>query len=59
MVFSGSFGEELGEDYFGFKSIGLDKEYSLDTLNVGDTNYYYIEINSTHAHNIRYLLAYC
>ncbi|KAG1627861.1 hypothetical protein G6F45_007342 [Rhizopus arrhizus] len=31
---TGSFGEELGEDYFGFKSIGLDKEYSLDTLNV-------------------------
>ncbi|GAN05795.1 SAGA transcriptional complex subunit [Mucor ambiguus] len=31
---TGVFGEDLGEDYFGFKSIGLDREYSLDALNI-------------------------
>lgn len=33
-IISGVFGEDLGEDYFGFKSIGLDREYNIDTLNV-------------------------
>lgn len=31
---SGIFGEDIGEDYFGFKSIGLDQEYNLDSLTV-------------------------
>ncbi|KAG1106850.1 hypothetical protein G6F42_016588 [Rhizopus arrhizus] len=31
---TGTFGEDFGEDYFGFKSIGLDREYSLDALNI-------------------------
>ncbi|KAL0136261.1 hypothetical protein V8B55DRAFT_1537872 [Mucor lusitanicus] len=31
---TGVFGEDLGEDYFGFKSIGLDREYNIDTLNI-------------------------
>ncbi|CEG71789.1 hypothetical protein RMATCC62417_07459 [Rhizopus microsporus] len=31
---TGLFGEDIGEDYFGFKDMGLDKEYNLDTLNV-------------------------
>lgn len=30
----GIFGEDFGEDYFGFKNIGLDQEYNLDMLNV-------------------------
>ncbi|KAI9264766.1 hypothetical protein BY458DRAFT_513918 [Sporodiniella umbellata] len=31
---AGAFGEDFGDDYFGFKSIGLDKEYNLETLNI-------------------------
>ncbi|RUS30725.1 hypothetical protein BC938DRAFT_479038 [Jimgerdemannia flammicorona] len=31
---NGSFGEDLGEDFFGFKELGLDKEFSLETLSV-------------------------
>ncbi|KAI8636118.1 hypothetical protein BD408DRAFT_426659 [Parasitella parasitica] len=31
---TGVFGEDIGEDYFGFKSIGLDQEYNLDALNI-------------------------
>ncbi|KAK4521289.1 uncharacterized protein ATC70_011903 [Mucor velutinosus] len=31
---TGVFGEDLGEDYFGFKNIGLDREYNLDALNI-------------------------
>jgi len=30
----GDFAEELGEDFFGFKALGLDKEMGLDTLSV-------------------------
>lgn len=30
----GDFAEELGEDFFGFKALGLDKEMGLDTLAV-------------------------
>ncbi|RUS22446.1 LOW QUALITY PROTEIN: hypothetical protein BC937DRAFT_89120 [Endogone sp. FLAS-F59071] len=29
---SGSFGEDLGEDFFGFKELGLDKEFGLESL---------------------------
>ena len=31
---SGSFGEDIGEDYFGFKELGLDREYNIDALSV-------------------------
>lgn len=31
---SGDFAEDLGEDFFGFKSLGLDKELGLDFLSV-------------------------
>ncbi|CEP13306.1 hypothetical protein [Parasitella parasitica] len=31
---TGIFGEDIGEDYFGFKNIGLDREYNLDALNI-------------------------
>lgn len=31
---SGSFGEDIGEDYFGFKNLGLDQEYNLSALSV-------------------------
>ncbi|KAK9721801.1 Transcriptional activator spt7 [Basidiobolus ranarum] len=31
---SGGFGEELGEDFFGFKELGLDKEFNISTLSV-------------------------
>jgi transcriptional activator SPT7 len=34
IIYSGIFGEDIGEDYFGFKNLGLDQEYNLDTLNV-------------------------
>ncbi|KAJ9148641.1 Bromodomain-containing protein [Pleurostoma richardsiae] len=30
----GDFAEELGEDYFGFKTLGLDKDLGLDSLSV-------------------------
>lgn len=30
----GNFAEDLGEDFFGFKSLGLDLEFGLDTLSV-------------------------
>ena len=30
----GDFAEELGEDFFGFKELGLDQEFSLATLSV-------------------------
>ncbi|ORY98465.1 hypothetical protein BCR43DRAFT_512654 [Syncephalastrum racemosum] len=29
---TGSFGEDIGEDYFGFKNLGLDQEYNLSAL---------------------------
>ncbi|KAL2752130.1 hypothetical protein ACRALDRAFT_2114283 [Sodiomyces alcalophilus JCM 7366] len=31
---SGDFAEDLGEDFFGFKSLGLDRELGLDMLSV-------------------------
>ncbi|CAO3653291.1 unnamed protein product [Mucor hiemalis] len=31
---TGIFGEDIGEDYFGFKNIGLDQEYNLDSLTI-------------------------
>ncbi|KAI9315156.1 hypothetical protein BX666DRAFT_1959745 [Dichotomocladium elegans] len=31
---TGSFGEDFGDDYFGFKSLGLDQEYNLDTFSI-------------------------
>jgi hypothetical protein len=31
---SGDFTEELGEDFFGFKELGLDKEFGLISLSV-------------------------
>lgn len=31
---SGDFAEEIGEDFFGFRSLGLEKELGLDTLAV-------------------------
>jgi transcriptional activator SPT7 len=30
----GDFAEDIGEDFFGFKELGLDKEFGLDTLSV-------------------------
>lgn len=32
--YSGLFGEDIGEDYFGFRSLGLDQEYNLDSLQI-------------------------
>ncbi|CAO3611432.1 unnamed protein product [Cunninghamella echinulata] len=31
---TGLFGEDLGEDYFGFKELGLDQEYNPGNLNI-------------------------
>ncbi|KAG9248253.1 hypothetical protein BJ878DRAFT_413216 [Calycina marina] len=31
---SGDFAEELGEDFFGFKALGLDSEFGMSTLSV-------------------------
>ena len=31
---SGTFGEDIGEDYFGFKELGLDREYNIDAFSV-------------------------
>ncbi|CAO3621827.1 unnamed protein product [Cunninghamella blakesleeana] len=31
---TGLFGEDLGEDYFGFKELGLDQEYNSNILNI-------------------------
>ncbi|CAO3694480.1 unnamed protein product [Umbelopsis ramanniana] len=31
---SGAFGEDIGEDFFGFKDLGLDKELNMDRLSV-------------------------
>ncbi|ORY84451.1 hypothetical protein BCR37DRAFT_386601 [Protomyces lactucae-debilis] len=31
---TGTFGEETGEDFFGFKELGLDKEFGLSSLSV-------------------------
>lgn len=31
---SGDFAEEIGEDFFGFRSLGLERELGLDTLSV-------------------------
>ncbi|KAI9478715.1 MAG: hypothetical protein EXX96DRAFT_505382 [Benjaminiella poitrasii] len=31
---TGIFGEDIGEDYFGFKDLGLDQEYNLDNLSI-------------------------
>ncbi|KAF8444335.1 hypothetical protein BGX38DRAFT_713995 [Terfezia claveryi] len=30
----GDFAEDIGDDFFGFKELGLDKEFGLDTLSV-------------------------
>ena len=30
----GDFAEDIGDDFFGFKELGLDKEFSLATLSV-------------------------
>ncbi|KAI8376113.1 uncharacterized protein BYT42DRAFT_614896 [Radiomyces spectabilis] len=32
MLMRGAFGDEIGEDFFGFKELGLDKEYDLQTF---------------------------
>lgn len=34
MFCSGAFGDDIGEDFFGIKELGLDKELNLDRLNV-------------------------
>ncbi|CAO3688768.1 unnamed protein product [Rhizopus stolonifer] len=52
---AGTFGEDLGDDYFGFKSIGLDKEYNLDTLNVS----IYLLRNESNPFQIRFLPVCC
>jgi transcriptional activator SPT7 len=31
---SGDFAEDMDEDFFGFKELGLDKEYGLSSLSV-------------------------
>ncbi|BFZ56336.1 Transcriptional activator spt7 [Savitreella phatthalungensis] len=31
---SGAFGDEIGDDFFGFKELGLDKEFGLSSLSV-------------------------
>lgn len=31
---SGGWGDELGEDFFGFRSLGLDKEFGLKSMSV-------------------------
>ncbi|KAI8980411.1 hypothetical protein BDB01DRAFT_796328 [Pilobolus umbonatus] len=31
---TGVFGEELGEDYLGFKALGLDKEYNINSFHI-------------------------
>jgi transcriptional activator SPT7 len=31
---SGDFAEEMNEDFFGFRELGLDKEFSMDNLSV-------------------------
>jgi transcriptional activator SPT7 len=31
---NGAFGDDIGEDFFGFKDLGLDKELNLDRINV-------------------------
>ncbi|KAI9268278.1 hypothetical protein BDA99DRAFT_603761 [Phascolomyces articulosus] len=31
---TGSFGEDIGEDYFGFKELGLDREYNIDAFSI-------------------------
>ena len=33
---SGDFSEELGEDFFGFRELGLDKEFDMISLSVPD-----------------------
>lgn len=30
----GAFGEDLGDDYFGFKALGLDQEYNVEAFTV-------------------------
>lgn len=30
----GAFGEDLGDDYFGFKALGLDQEYNVEAFSV-------------------------
>ena len=30
----GDFAEDIGDDFFGFKELGLDKEFGLDSLTV-------------------------
>ncbi|GAA5801474.1 hypothetical protein HPULCUR_006922 [Helicostylum pulchrum] len=37
---TGIFGEDIGEDYFGFKNIGLDQEYNLDSLSIPSRLWY-------------------
>ncbi|KAI8880280.1 Bromodomain-containing protein [Backusella circina FSU 941] len=34
VLISGVFGDELGEDFFGFKELGIAQEYNMNTLNV-------------------------
>ncbi|KAI8139598.1 hypothetical protein BJV82DRAFT_626694 [Fennellomyces sp. T-0311] len=31
---TGAFGEDFGEDYFGFKELGLDREYNIDAFSI-------------------------
>lgn len=45
---SGSFGEDLGEDFFGFKELGLDKEFGLESLAVRTCLF----LNFTNVHRV-------
>lgn len=42
------FGEDIGEDYFGFKNLGLDQEYNLESLQVHNPNYLNIHAKVLH-----------
>jgi len=35
---SGDFSDELGEDFFGFRELGLDKEFDMISLSVWNTS---------------------
>lgn len=34
MFVGGDFAEDIGDDFFGFKELGLDKEFGLSSLSV-------------------------
>ena len=64
----GDFAEELGEDFFGFKELGLDAEFGMATLSVplhllqnrlstvGQKDARYVVITSFHVHLLTFLL---